>query len=401
MKSKALVCLMVLMGLRVQAQMMMGMGMGSGMPGMGGGMMGMQTCMPGGGQMASGFGLGGPGGGSGSEEQKELAEAQKQLRAKEQALKKIQKELAQVKEKVFQAIETEFAETLFDHLDSRKACEEYKVDEINCREDSCIRPYKRDEWNAVCAAGNGKLQVRAACQLPRSRAQDQGRADQTSCAEALTKYSRLGVEERKLNREVERLKSEVDSKKNAVADARATEGIFCAKCEAGQRQRDQGQRSGTDWAGAISGLTTGALAMYMGYQNNKMVAQYNSAIGAQTTMNPSWMYGLPSFASGLNSLMGGSSCDMNGMNGMNAMYGGMNGMNGMNGLYGMNGFYGSGMAGYGATSGYGIPPGLLYNRGTTAYGSYGSYGTYGYGMPPGLSSSSVLTNPYTAVSYSR
>lgn len=372
--------------------------------GMWGGMQGCSTPMK-----------AGNGAASVSDDVREAREAvnelQRKLREKKQKLKKAEADVEKLRDSVTKTIDADFAEALFAHVESRKSCDEYKPEA--CAGDKCFAPYKRDEWDSICAGTKvGGLNAAAACGLPRSRSADRAGG---SCADSLAKYGKKWAEASRLQRDVEKLEEQLEDRKDAVKtaerearDRKSSEGGFCVECMMSQ-QRGGGvgagggggmvANRGVDWAGVASNVGVGLLATYMGYQTNKMVAQNNSALGWPTQSYPAWGYGMPFFANGIYGALGGGTgqgsfgCgqtmagggNWNGAGGM----GMMNPMTMMSSGYGLSGYGAGGVFGYPSSiSGMGISGGM-YLPGMSPWGVNGFGGSMNYGYGTGY-----VYNPY-------
>lgn len=282
----------------------------------------------------------------------------------------------------------------------------------------------------------------------------ENRRGDSACKRALPDYRKKTVESQKLASEIDKAQERLKDLKTDIAEARreareerqnggGTEGDVCLECIAnGSGYSGQQQQRQTDWGGVAANLGTGLAAMYMGYQQNKMVAQYNSNAGWPSQSTASFGYGLPYVAAGLYGAMGGGTgqgsfgCGSSGgmygnmqggafgypqsmynspmgggmyMSGMansmmspyNSMYGNSMGSMGLNFNLGIGG-YGLGNSYMGMGSNYGSNNYLtqmqyqqMLYRMQMMNSSYGTYGNYGYNNSSYLTGTS--SNPYVPI----
>ncbi|MBX3035095.1 MAG: hypothetical protein KF865_14345 [Bdellovibrionaceae bacterium] len=337
-----------------------------------------------------------------------LQAAQKRLREKQNQLKKTDRELERARRDVEDAISPNFSDVLFEHIESGRSCQAYKgVGEagegIACEKDQVctqesglvdIRVYQLSEWRGLCPANlAGAVNGGAACALSRSRAVT-SRGGAGRCGQGLQTYARKYAEKRRLERDIENLERDIEDRQEdlqAAAEDRSTEGGFCLECAMG-RPASSGPQ--TNWAGVLSNGLVGGLAVYLGYQQNKMISQNNAALGWPTQPQyPAWGYGLPYVQNALYGALGGGT----GAGGFGCAGGAGIGVN-------MNPMMGGGVFGYPAGMMSGGMMGL--NTGLTGYSpmamSYPSltlnssllgYGTTGYGTGYGLTSGLQGYNP--------
>ncbi|MBS1969815.1 MAG: hypothetical protein JSU04_05885 [Bdellovibrionales bacterium] len=366
------------------------------------------------------------------QEQKDLKQA---LQEKQRKQKTLERELEKLHDTISESLTSESADFAFAHMENGFRCEEYKDDqELPPAEVNGMPPRSSkkvsDNQNKQHPGGMSVAGITKYCDATRAgtirpdicsdvhyKASENRRGD-NACKKALPDYRKKTVESQKLASEIEKTQARLEDLKTDIADARreareerqnggGTEGDICLECIAsGSGYQSQQQQRQTDWGGVAANLGTGLAAMYMGYQQNKMVAQYNSNAGWPTQSTASFGYGLPYVAAGLYGAMGGGTGQGSfGCGSSGGQYGNMQGgaFGYPQNMYGSpmgGGMYMSGMAGsmmspYSSMYGYGNSMygnsmgsmGLNFNLGIGGYGMGNSY----MGMGSNYGSSNYLT----------
>ncbi len=358
--------------------------------------------------------------------QSAISEAQKQLREKKAEKKKLDRTTEKARNEIVKTISDDYAEFIFEHVENSRRCQEYKgyqstsqdfaaqgqegTQEISNGNMIPVQSFTITEWSQYCDPTKAGSVSAGLCTNPRFKQSEGGRADAQSCKKGLTDYRKSYAQSQKLQREIERLEESIARTQEDLKEARQdalqaqrdnmtsqTEGGICIEC----MQQGNGytyQKPQTDWSSVIANLGTGALATYMGYQQNKMVAEYNSNIGWPTQSYPSWGYGFPYIAAGIYGALGGGTgqgsfgCG-SGMGGtMGGVTGNMNGPMGMMGGYGTGGLYGSMGGAFGYPSGMmgNMMGGGIYNSGMGPWGINGYGGGYGSNPMMGMGNMSGM-----------
>ena len=244
-----------------------------------------------------------------------------------------------------------------------------------------VRGFTQAQWRQVCLPQKRGGVSGAACENP-YKSGAKSRYSPNECKKSLEVYRDKTVESQKLAGQIEESENLIARYKEdlpaAMKDAKErykedTESGICMDCMASGNGYIT-QRPGPDWAGVAANFLTAGTAMYMGYQNNKMVAEYNSDLGWPTQPYPTWGYGLPFMMNGIYGALGGGI----GAGGFGcAGAGGMAGMGaGAYGNVGMQGPYGYPQGMFGGQMGGG-----MYNGGI---GPTGMAGPWGLGGGPGI-----------------
>lgn len=276
----------------------------------------------------------------------ELVQEQKQLKQtlqdKQRKQKTLERDLEKLHDTISDSLSGEVSEFAFVHMENGNRCDDYqtgvsvgktqskvKVDDESQELPPAEGPRPQSDvqnrlpLSGISVAGLARYcdATRAGtlradiCSDARYRSSDNKRGD-TACKKAVPDYRKKYVESQKIADEIDRAKQKLEDLKTDIADARKearedrqngnTEGDVCLECIAkGSGYQSQQRENQTDWAGVASNVGTGLLAMYMGYKQNKMVAEYNSDLGWPTQSYPTWGYGLPYMAAGLYGAMGG------------------------------------------------------------------------------------------------
>ncbi|KYG69400.1 hypothetical protein AZI87_09475 [Bdellovibrio bacteriovorus] len=338
--------------------------------------------------------------------QSAISEAQKQLKTKKSEKKKTDRESERHKADIEKTVSDDYAQFVFEHIENNRQCYEYKglqeegefsaqgqqgSEQLPGTAMTPVHGFTISEWKQYCDPGKAGSVSASICSNSRFKPSEGGRSDANTCKKGLSEYRKSYAKSQKLQREIESLESLIerskedlkDAKQNALEEQRErmtaqTEGGICVECMQQGNGGYQYQKPQTDWANVIANVGTGLLATYTGYQQNKMVAEYNSNIGWPTQSYPSWSYGFPYLAAGIYGALGGGTgqgafgCG-NGMGGT----GNMNGPMGMMGAYGTGSLYGNmGMGGA-----FGYPAGMMGNTmgGGIFNGGMGPWGMSGYG----------------------
>ncbi|HRO66490.1 MAG TPA: hypothetical protein PL182_02890, partial [Pseudobdellovibrionaceae bacterium] len=215
-----------------------------------------------------------------------------------------------------------------------------------------VRAYSQAEWSRACASSySGVVNNQYVCSLQRSRNSDGRGATVSDCQKALGIYTKGYKKKMTTEREIERLERMIENWKDDIQTAKEdyidslrdrqsnTEGGICFDCIMGSGAV-QAERQ-TDWANVLANGLVGGLAMYMGYQTNKMVSQNNAALGWPSQPYPAWGYGLPFIQNAIYGAMGGG-IGQGGFGCAGGMNGGGYGMGpmGMMGTMGNGALYG-------------------------------------------------------------
>lgn len=414
--------------------------------------MGMQGC---GYQQKAGMGAT-----SESDAVSELVQEQKQLKQtlqdKQRKQKTLERELEKLHDTISDSLNGDISEFAFSHMENGNRCDDYqtsvtiapvkskvKVDEEGQDLPPADEPMVRSSGNQNKLPLNGMSVAGLArycdttragtlradlCSDVRYRSSDNKRGD-SACKKAIPDYRKKYVESQKIADEIERTKQKLEDLKTDIADARKearedrqngnTEGDVCLECIAKDSGYQSEQRQNqTDWSGVAANVGTGLLAMYMGYKQNKMVAEYNSDLGWPTQSYPTWGYGLPYMAAGLYGAMGGGTgqgafgCGSSG-----GQYGNMNGgaLGYPSNMYGSpmgGGMYSTGSGPWGMSGmnmggmNGGMYGGMMMSGGLMA-SSYPNYGMMGSGMMNsgmmvsgglGLMSNGMMSGGYSLMS---
>jgi hypothetical protein len=266
--------------------------------------------------------------------------------------------------------------------------------------------------------------VRASlCEDARYRNSEKSRGESGRCKKSLSEYRQKYFESQKMADEIEDTEKKLEQAKQdilqAAKDAKengtngfggggaggnfagrgATEGGVCMECMAkGNGYFTQQPNNQTNWASVAANVGTGIAAMYAGYQQNKMVAQYNSNAGWPTQSYPTWSYGLPYMAQGLYGALGGSTGQ--GTFGCGTSAGSVGGMTGgafgyPQSMYGGTGGYSTGMINnYPMMSMYGSMN--MYGNSTNSY-PYSQWMNYSSYLQRSPYSTASATNPYIPI----
>ncbi|MGZ3775511.1 MAG: hypothetical protein ACXVCN_17470 [Bdellovibrio sp.] len=330
------------------------------------------------------------------EKQIAISDAETQLRKKKSEQRRLEKSLERSRRDVENVMSADYSDFMFDHMNNNYKCSEYvgledpvvkvvkgkngKPTPVEApAQDSAtqtISGFTTGEWDQYCDHNKAGSINSGVCDVKKFQESERGRATAQDCKKGLTDYRKNYAQSQKLQREIDDLENAIKRSREDIQDARENyaeeqnekrrenlEGGICTDCIT----RGNGytyQRPDTDWGSVIGNVALGLVSMDMGYQTNKMVAQYNSNIGWPTNSYPAMGYGMPYFATGLQQALGGGSgiygaigggigaggFGCAGMNGgpfgMMGPFGGMNG-NGMWGnpyaMGGMNPFGGGGI----------------------------------------------------------
>ncbi len=349
----------------------------------------------------------------------------------------LKKSLDKSRQMIEKTIDSKYTSAITEHIDNLRTCEEYDTGDvrpvktrIQVEEDGHDLPpadggaqkslmkapagFSPKQWQAVCQPGKGVINA-AVCTTPGYAASDRGGSSPKNCKDALDSYRKDTADLERTETDIKRSESSIadyksqlpellrDAKQRYKEDRQAgTESEICLTClAAGNGYR--GERQAPNWAGVAANVGTGLLAMYMGYQQNKMVAQYNSAAGWQSQSYPTWGYGLPFLANGLYGALGGGigggAFGCGGANIGGGIYGGMGGgafgyPSGMFGAPYGGGMYAGGMGPWGGGIGGGIYGGLgggMMNPYGMGGGMMNPYGMGGMMNPYGMGG---MMNPY-------
>ncbi|MBK9323256.1 MAG: hypothetical protein IPM97_10000 [Bdellovibrionaceae bacterium] len=245
-----------------------------------------------------------------------------------------------------------------------------------------VRGFTQAQWRQVCLPQKRGGVSGVVCENP-YKSGEKSRYSSNECKKSLDVYREKTIESQKLSGQIQDSENLIARYKEdlpaAMKDAKErykedTESGICMDCMASGNGYIT-QRPGPDWAGVAANFLTAGTAMYMGYQNNKMVAEYNSDLGWPTQPYPTWGFGLPFMLNGIYGALGGGI----GAGGFGCAAGpaGMGGMGaGAYGNVGMQGPYGYPQGMFGGQMGGG-----MYNGG---FGPTGMAGPWGLGGGPGM-----------------
>jgi len=283
------------------------------------------------------------------DQQKELKQT---LQGDQKKQKALEKDLEKLHDTISESLNSETSEFAFAHMENDFRCDQYRASEDD-QNKLRLTGLNAEGLSRYCDAGKAGSLRGELCSDARYRAGENSRGE-SACKKALPDYRKKYVESQKLADNIDRTKQRLDDIKNDIADARkearqernnGTEGDICLECLAkGSGYQSAQQPRSTDWANVAANVGTGLVAMYMGYQTNKMVAQYDSNLGWPTQSSPAWSYGLPYMTAGLYGALGGgnsqASFGCSGSNGMYSMGYSPHNMMGMGSMTGMNGMTG-------------------------------------------------------------
>lgn len=346
------------------------------------------------------------------------------LKAQNDKLAKLKASQDKLQTRIEKVISGDYADVMFEHIQEGRTCEAYQYGDvpaaaaataasISCPDnEACvqdrntvpIRQYKANEWKSLCDADHvGSVNASVACSLHRES--DVSGEDASGCREDLTDYLAKSRDIRKMEKDAKKLQRMVEKEKDAAEDAAQadldkkddpsrTEGGICIECMLKANGGGGGgqQSQGVNWPSVFSNGITAALAIGVGYQQNKMISQNNAALGYPSQSYPTWGYGLPYAANAIYGALGGSTAQGtygcgSGMNGT----GNWNGPGGMGGPYGQGGLYGMNQGGvFGYPNGMGGNPmsGGMYLPGMSPWGMNGPNSGQGYG---GLQAGMMMT----------
>ncbi|KYG66125.1 hypothetical protein AZI86_03415 [Bdellovibrio bacteriovorus] len=369
------------------------------------------------------------------EAQQAIEETKRELNKKKSELKRVETKVKRSRSEIERAVDGQYTDALFNHMDNAFSCHEYADYIPNRRPNDAPTPVDEedgvvasgsqggqridsnagkqthdgidaDTWGRVCR-DRGDLNKEFVCSSLRGdggRGVRVGRGTPVNCTKAITEYRRNNYIAQKLQTEIENLEANIDEykedKRMALQEARdeaaerrreQLEGGVCLDCLV-QGNSYQYQRPQTDWASVVGNVGLGLVSMYAGYKTNKMVANANANIGWPTDpwAAQGYGYGLGAIATGMGQVVGGGSGIYGAMGGGIGQGGfGCAGNNG--GPYGMMGPYG-GMNGAGmwgnpyGMAGLGFPGmgGGMYNPGMGPWGMAGPFGGMGGGMGMGF-----------------
>lgn len=346
---------------------------------------------------------------------KSKSDEEAKLRELKKKLQNLQREMDKARDTIEDTIDSKYTSMIEEHMDNTRDCSDYKYDSIpkakskvkvdqdgedlpDANAQSKLVPingFSPKQWADVCVPGQKGGLNGDVCVNPYAAAGGD-RKSPNDCKRAIGTYRKDAVDIQKVQDDISKSEDRVarykeqlpkalrEAQDNYKADHQSgTEGGVCLTCLANSSgYNPERQNTGTDWAGVAANVGVGLLATYMGYQTNKMVAQYNSDLGWPTQAYPAWGYGLPFLANGLYGALGGGigggafGCagGMGGAGFGNGYMGGMGpfGMGG--GLYGnvgMNGPYGYPMGMMGSPYGGG-----MFNGGMGPWGMNGMGGMY-------------------------
>ncbi|MEN0060271.1 MAG: hypothetical protein AAGB31_15640, partial [Bdellovibrio sp.] len=278
-----------------------------------------------------------------SELQAALKEDQQQLKDKKNEKKKLERAAEKARTRIEKSIAEDQASFIFEHIENERRCDEYKglenlqtsASPANVSEDERQGPPARgsrppgapgqkDDFIAGGTEGNNNVEAptpankgllvipsyvsnwgqhcdpskkgsvrSSACNAYRDSEGGRGNSVD-SCKKSLTEYRVNYSKGKKLQNEIEDLEERIQMRKEELADAKKemqelarerrmsqTEGEYCENCA----RKGSGyvyQKPQTDWSGVTANAITGALATYMGYQQNKMVTEANAELGWPT-----------------------------------------------------------------------------------------------------------------------
>ncbi|UOE99894.1 hypothetical protein [Bdellovibrio reynosensis] len=345
--------------------------------------------------------------------QEAIKEAQQEIRDKKSDKKKADRAAEKSRTEISKSLNDPYAESVLAHIENFRRCNEYASQQpsadptVTSQEgehmiaNANILPlqgFTSSEWNQVCDRSKSGSVNASICASPKYSA---GKSNDSNCRKALSEFRKQYGESQKLQKDIEGLEEQVARYKEDLKDAKKeaaemlkeqrlakTEGGICVECMQ-QNSGYSAQKSETDWAGVAANIGTGVLATYMGYQNNKMTAEYNSNLGWPTQSYPSWSYGFPYIAAGLYGAMGGGTGQ-----GSFGCGSGMGGTGNINGAMGMMGSMGTGSM-YGSMGGaFGYPSGMMGNiaGGGMFNSGIGPWGMSGYGNMSGMGSIGGMGN---------
>ncbi|MGZ3746165.1 MAG: hypothetical protein ACXWRE_02445, partial [Pseudobdellovibrionaceae bacterium] len=355
---------------------------------------------------------------------KAKSEEEAKLREMKRKLRTLEKSLDKSRDAITSVVDSRYSDAIISHMDNARVCEDYDTDKIPKTRSKTrgaddgenlppaegaqskltpIYGFSPEQWAQVCIPGKKGGINGLVCSTAPYASSSRGRYTPNECKRAINSYSKDTLDYQRTQDDIARSEERIDRYKDelpeALNDAKErykedrqarTEGDICLTCMA-NGSGYQIERPGPDWAGVAANLGVGLMATYMGYQTNKMVAQYNSDLGWPTQAYPAWGYGLPFLANGLYGALGGGvgagafGC-AGGIGGGGFPYGAMGGM----GPFGAGGgLYGN----VGMNGPFGYPPGMLgnpygggmYNGGLGPWGPFngGFGGGFGFGSPYG------------------
>jgi|GEM_PF-3656066 Membrane-bound metallopeptidase len=374
---------------------------------------------------------------------KEIVQAQKDLKEKQNGQKKLDKEVARAEKDISDALETDHADFIIQHLSNRFSCGEYDMPQqesadepemmvagdeggkpVRAKADKkkmSTKPFAKQDWAEYCTDGGVAVSV---CDNAAYRVEGGTRSAADKCKKGISAYKKSYSQSQKIATEIDRLKDKIESLKQDYADARDTSssdrqmgiaggggynsGTEAEDCEECRRMGNGGQSgSGTNWANVAANGITAAVAMGLGYSMNKQIVNANQELGFPTqNLYPSWGYGLPYAQQALYGAISGMTgqgsfgCGGGATGGMSAggafgypssMMMGMNGMGSMGSMGG--GMYMSGMTPWGMNGNMGMGMGGMVSMGGLMNGM-SPYGTMMGSMMGNSMMGTMMSNPY-------
>ncbi len=363
-----------------------------------------------------------------AEIQNDIAELKKEKAEKRAELKKAERDMKYAKRDIEDVVADNYAQTLFEHMDGPKGCDEYAgysgntqdggngysaKGEIEGSEGSGNQQkpaelpkagdFSIDQWNGtinnynyVCNKSQKGMINPAACYAP-FQVKDRKPGSLKGCTEGLKTYSASTQKANRLRDELDQIERSLEYSKDKLKDAR--KDALQARQDAQREQTEAGvcptcamsgngytyTRPQTDWTSVIANVGMGLFGTYLGYQQNKYAVDAAANLGYPMNPAPSFLMGFPYLATGLTQALGGGSGVYGAMSaGIGAGGFGCAGQaGGPMGMYGpMGGANGPGMWGNPYMMGSPMGGGL-YAGGQGPWGMSGPMGMMGGGFPGG------------------
>ncbi|WP_413292681.1 hypothetical protein ACLSU7_14760 [Bdellovibrio sp. HCB185ZH] len=340
----------------------------------------------------------------------QIAEMKKEKAEKKSELKKAERDMKYARRDIEDVVADNYAQTLFEHMDGSKSCDEYEGYSENFTADGIVEgeddqpkaapkskagDFSAGQWNGldskmnyVCNRSQRGAINPAACFAP-FQVQDRKLGSVDRCKAGLKSYSASTLKANKLRSDIENIDRSIEYAQDRLKDARKdalqarqdaqreqTEAGICPDCAASGNGYTY-TKPQTDWTSVIANVGMGLFGTYLGYQQNKYAIENAANLGYPMNPAPSFLMGFPYLATGLTQALGGGSGVYGAMStGIGAGGFGCAGQNG--GAYGMYGPYG----GANGTGMWGNPYGMP--GGSMGGGIYaGGMGPWGMSGPMG------------------
>ncbi|QLY24980.1 hypothetical protein [Bdellovibrio sp. KM01] len=349
--------------------------------------------------------------------QQQIAELKKDKAEKKSDLKKAERDMKYARRDIEDVVADNYAQTLFEHMDGTKSCDEYEgyaedftADGVVVGEEgqqksapkSKAGDFSPAQWNGldtktnyVCNRSQRGTINPAACFAP-FQVQDRKIGSTDRCKAALKTYSASTSKANKLRSDIENIDRSIEYAQDRLRDARKdalqarqdaqreqTEAGICPNCAASGNGYTY-TKPQTDWTSVIANVGMGLFGTYLGYQQNKYAIENAANLGYPMNPAPSFLMGFPYLATGLTQALGGGSGVYGAMStGIGAGGFGCAGQNGgAMGMYGpMGGANGTGMWGNPYLNGGGQMGGGIYAGGMGPWGMSGPMGGMMGGYP--------------------